>query len=46
VGNRVACLFWDPPLGPTIAFVSAIAAGIVVALVAGARLAARVRTGR
>ena len=46
VGNRVAGLFWDPPTGPTVAFVSAIVAGVATALVTGSRLAARVRQGR
>jgi hypothetical protein len=43
VGNRLAGLFWDPPVGPTIAFVTAIAGGTATAIVAGSRLAHRVR---
>jgi len=46
VGNRVAGLFWAPPVGPTVAFVAAIAGGTVTAIVAGSRLAHRVRYGR
>lgn len=43
VGNRIAMVVWDTPVGPTVAFVSAILVGIVVAVVAGVRL---VRSGR
>jgi prepilin signal peptidase PulO-like enzyme (type II secretory pathway) len=43
VGNRLAGLVWDAPVGPTVAFAVAIAAGIVTSLVAGARLARVVR---
>jgi hypothetical protein len=43
VGNRLTALAWDPPVGPTIAFVASIAVGVVTAIVAGNRLAARVR---
>ena len=39
VGNRLTALVWEPPTGPTVAFVGAILAGIVVALITGARLA-------
>jgi hypothetical protein len=45
VGNRLAGLFWKPPVGPTVAFLLAIASGIVSAVVAGARLVRRVREG-
>jgi hypothetical protein len=38
IGNRLASLLWEPPLGPTIAFASAIVAGIVVSVIAGRRL--------
>ena len=43
VGNRVAGLFWAPPVGPTVAFLGAIAGGVATAIVAGSRLAHRVR---
>jgi hypothetical protein len=43
VGNRIAMVVWDAPVGPTVAFVGAILVGIVVAVVAGVRL---VRSGR
>lgn len=43
VGNRLAALAWDPPVGPTVAFVAAIVIGIATALTAGHRLAARIR---
>lgn len=42
VGNRLAALVWAPPAGPTVAFLGAIATGVVVALVVGARLARKV----
>ena len=43
VGNRIATVVWDTPVGPTVAFVGAMLVGIVVAVVAGVRL---VRSGR
>ena len=43
VGNRIAMAVWDTPVGPTVAFVGAILVGIVVAVVAGVKLA---RSGR
>jgi hypothetical protein len=43
VGNRIAGLFWDPPVGPTVAFLGAIAGGVVTGFVAGWRLVQRVR---
>lgn len=46
VGNRVTALFWDAPVGPTVAFVGAIAIGAAFAIVSGARLARRERTER
>lgn len=46
VGNRLAGLVWDPPVGPTVAFLGAIGVGAITAVVAGARLAHRVRDGR
>ena len=39
VAARIAGLFWSPPQGLTIAFLTAIVAGTVVAIVAGRRLA-------
>lgn len=46
VGNRVAALFWDPPVGPTVAFLGSVAVGTAVAIVSGARLARSVRRER
>jgi hypothetical protein len=43
IGNRIAMVVWDTPLGPTVAFISAILVGIVVTVVAGIQL---VRSGR
>lgn len=43
VGNRMTALAWDPPVGPTVAFVGAIAIGMATAIVSGRRLATRVR---
>jgi hypothetical protein len=43
VGNRIATVVWDTPVGPTVAFVGAILVGIVATVVAGIRL---VRSGR
>lgn len=39
VGNRIATVVWDAPVGPTVAFVGAILVGIVVTVVAGMKLA-------
>lgn len=38
VGNRLAGLLWDPPLGPSVAIAAAAAAGGVTAVVAARRL--------
>lgn len=38
VGNRLAALIWDPPVGPIVAFSGAILAGVAVSLVIGIRL--------
>ena len=46
IGNRVASLFWEPPVGPTVAFAGSIAAGTATAIASGRRLAGRVRQGR
>ena len=43
VGERLAGLAWEPPAGPTVAFVSAVAIGVVVAVITGRRLAAATR---
>ena len=43
VGNRIATVVWDTPVGPTVAFIGAILVGIVATVVAGIRL---VRLGR
>ena len=45
VGNRVAGLIWSPPVGPTIALVAAIGAGLVTSVALGARLSRKVRAG-
>jgi hypothetical protein len=42
VGNRIATVVWDAPVGPTVAFIGAILVGIVATVVAGIRL---VRSG-
>lgn len=42
VGNRIASFVWDPPLGPAVAFASAVLTGIVVSVVAGRRLVRKV----
>jgi hypothetical protein len=46
VANRLTGLVWDPPVGPTVAFVGSIVVGTATAIVSGARLARRVREGR
>jgi hypothetical protein len=38
IGNRSSSLVWGPPLGPSIAFASAILVGIVLSVMAGRRL--------
>ena len=43
VGNRIATVVWDPPVGPTVAFIGAILVGIVATVVSGIRL---VQSGR
>ena len=42
-GARIAGMFWEPPTGPTVAFVAACLVGVVVAAVAGRRLARQTR---
>ena len=42
IGNRLAGLVWDPPVGPTVAFVGALVVGAVVGVTAGAVLVRRV----
>ena len=45
-GARIAGLFWEAPIGPTVAFASACLVGTIVAVVAGRRLAGKtVRDG-
>jgi hypothetical protein len=41
VGNRLAGLVWDPPVGPVVAFAGAVIVGAVTAVVSGRRLARR-----
>jgi hypothetical protein len=41
IGNRLAALVWDPPLGPVVAFVAAIVVGAITAVISGQRLARR-----
>ena len=43
VGNRIATVVWDAPVGPTVALIGAILVGIVVTVIAGIQL---VRSGR
>jgi len=38
VGNRIAMVVWDAPVGPTVAFVGAILVGIVATIVARIQL--------
>ncbi len=45
VGSRVAELLWDPPVGPVVAFATAVAAGVVTSIVFARRLAERVGRG-
>ena len=42
-GARLAGLFWEPPAGPTVAFISACLVGVIVSVVAGRRLAHKTR---
>lgn len=41
IGNRLAGLVWDAPVGPTLAFVGAIVVGIVTTVVSGRSLSHR-----
>jgi hypothetical protein len=43
VGNRVAGFFWAPPVGATVAFLTAIGVGIATTVALGARLSRRIR---
>lgn len=43
IGNRLAALAWDPPVGPTVALISAVGAGLITACIAGLRLDRSVR---
>jgi hypothetical protein len=38
VGNRLAAIVWDPPVGPIVAFGGAVVIGVVTTLVSGRRL--------
>lgn len=38
IGNRVATLAWDPPVGPTVALIAAIVVGMLATSIAGVRL--------
>lgn len=38
IGNRLASLAWDPPVGPTVALVAAIGVGVTATSLAGLRL--------
>jgi hypothetical protein len=42
VANRIASLIWEAPVGPTVAFSTAVVTGIIVSGIAGRRLAAKV----
>ncbi len=46
IAARIAGLFWSPPQGPTIAFLTAIVAGTVVSVVAGRHLARKLHADR
>lgn len=43
IGSRLAELAWEAPVGPTVAFTTAVAIGVMTAVVAGRRLVLRVR---
>ena len=43
IGNRLAGLAWDPPVGPTVALVAAIGVGVIATSIAGLRLDRSVR---
>ena len=43
VGNRLASLAWDPPVGPTVALSVAIGVGMLATTIAGRRLDRSVR---
>ena len=43
VGARLAGLIWEPPVGPTVAFVSALVVGAIVSVIAARKLARKVR---
>ena len=45
VGSRLAELVWEPPVGPVVAFVTAVVAGVVNSIVFAYRLSERVRRG-
>jgi hypothetical protein len=43
VGNRLAALAWDVPLGPTVAVFSSLGVGAITSVVVGLRLERSVR---
>lgn len=43
LGNRLAALAWDPPLGPNIALFSSLGVGAIASVVVGLRLDRSVR---
>jgi hypothetical protein len=43
IGNRVAALAWESPVGPTIALMTAIATGMLATWIVGLRLDRSVR---
>ena len=44
IGSRLAGSVWEPPVGPTVAFIGAIVVGLVVAVWSAVRLDHRVRS--
>lgn len=43
IGNRLIALALDPPVGPTVALISAVVAGVLATCIAGLRLDRSVR---
>lgn len=43
LGNRLAALAWDPPLGPAVALFSSLGVGAIASVVVGLRLDRSVR---
>lgn len=46
IGSRLVGLMWEPPLGPTAAFIGAIVVGAAVAVISGRRLGRQVARQR